>query len=386
MPATTKRRSGQKPFIEDVVEPAPIRSVSLIKAYPEVAELWHYKLNCGFGPEDFSYGSSVQAWFKCKAGRDHIFQVPIQTATRAAKNETWSKACGFCRGYRSSVTNNLAAKFPELVKEWMTRKNGLRPDQVSYGSSRLVWWKCSKRHEWQAKIQTRTGNGSTCKLCTVGAPTDLRDYPEELAEFDFKRNKNIDPFALPVGVKVHWICADDPSHKWKSGFYRTTKQKRCPDCTNKRASKDNNLRATHPVLAKQWHPTKNGSKRPSDYVSGSNAKVWWTCTKGPDHEWPAVIVDRVRDNSGCPFCSLRKTSITNVISTQAPHLVPEWHKSKNGERTPSQERIHSRTKIWWNCSKCAHQWIAEPYSRIALGTGCPQCAKMRFKKMMKNFK
>jgi hypothetical protein len=41
-------------YIEDVVEPARVRSQSFAKAYPAAAQMWAYTLNCGFGPEDFS--------------------------------------------------------------------------------------------------------------------------------------------------------------------------------------------------------------------------------------------------------------------------------------------------------------------------------------------
>ncbi|MGD0170140.1 MAG: zinc-ribbon domain-containing protein, partial [Smithella sp.] len=43
----------------------------------------------------------------------------------------------------------------------------------------------------------------------------------------------------------------------------------------------------NPVLAREWHPTKNGSLTPSDVSVGSNRKVWWLCSKG--HAWPATV-------------------------------------------------------------------------------------------------
>ena len=116
--------------IEDVIEPARVRSVSFAKAYPEAAAMWHYKKNCGFGPEDFSYGSTVRAWFKCPKGKDHLFQVELQVIGRSIKDGTRSQGCGFCYGQRPSVTNNLAKHFPQIAKEWVTKKNGKAPDQI----------------------------------------------------------------------------------------------------------------------------------------------------------------------------------------------------------------------------------------------------------------
>lgn len=361
-------------FIEDVVEPAPIFSQSLAEACPEASKLWDYKKNCGYGPEDFSYGSGVKAWFKCPRGKDHRFQSLISTVARALLNNSATKGCCFCRGLKASITNNLEAKYPELAREWMSKKNGMRPSEVSYGSSKMAWWKCKKGHIWEAQVCNRTTNDAGCYVCNKGAPIDLRDYPETLAEFDAKKNKGIDPHALTFGMKIFWRCAKNPRHTWQSGFYRTNKQTRCPYCTNKKGSKGNNLKESHPQLARQWHPKKNQGITPASVTSGSHYKVWWKCSKGPDHEWQAVIADRVLDESGCPFCSFRRTSITNVISTVAPQLVREWHKKKNGRATPDTERVRSRTKRWWVCFECGHEWQAEPHRRIERESGCPECA------------
>ena len=61
---------------------------------------------------------------------------------------------------------------------------------------------------------------------------------------------------------------------------------------------------THPELAEQWHPTKNGDLTPQDVVSGSHRKVWWKC---PDcgYEWEASIANRSRGR-GCPRHRLEK--------------------------------------------------------------------------------
>ena len=370
-----KRAKNKKaPFIEDVIEPSCIRTVSFAKAYPEAATLWDHKRNCGFGPEDFSYASSVRAWFKCPRGKDHKFRAYIISMSRAARNETYSMGCGFCRGLKASVTNNLAQRFPHLAKEWMVTKNGFKPDQISSGSNKKVWWKCKCGNTWKTAIAHRTTSESGCPKCNLGSSIDLRDYPEVLLDFDRVKNKGIDPHALPTAGAYFWRCSMVKSHTWVSGFYRTSKQARCPYCTNKKASKENNLKKSHPALAKQWHKSKNKDLKPTDVTSGSSTRAWWQCSQGPDHEWQTKIADRTSYKTGCPFCSLRRTSITNVISTVAPHLVKEWHKTKNGKVKPKNERISSRIKRWWLCSICSHEWQAEPQRRIVRGSGCPRCA------------
>lgn len=70
------------------------------------------------------------------------------------------------------------------------------------------------------------------------------------------------------------------------------------------------LSESHPKLAEEWHPTKNGALTPEQVVAGSRQKVWWRCLKIPSHEWPAAPVDRTQGGpyflgSGCPVCSRR---------------------------------------------------------------------------------
>ena len=60
------------------------------------------------------------------------------------------------------------------------------------------------------------------------------------------------------------------------------------------------LATTHPLLAKEWHPTKNGKLSPEQVTGGCGKKVWWVCEKG--HEWQATVNHRGYGR-GCPVCS-----------------------------------------------------------------------------------
>ena len=65
------------------------------------------------------------------------------------------------------------------------------------------------------------------------------------------------------------------------------------------------LAKLNPSLAKEWHPTKNGDLTAYDVTLGSGKKIWWKCSKGKDHEWEAIIVNRNK-GIGCPICSKHK--------------------------------------------------------------------------------
>jgi len=86
-------------------------------------------------------------------------------------------------------------------------------------------------------------------------------------------------------------------------------------CSNKRIVKSNCLATTHPDIAEQWHPTKNGNLTPNDVVAGTRANVWWKCLKGYDHEWKSNILDLSRGKSHCPFCTLTPQSKQELTIT-----------------------------------------------------------------------
>ena len=134
---------------------------------------------------------------------------------------------------------------------------------------------------------------------------------------------------------------------------------------------ERSLAATHPDLANQWHPTKNGDLAPTDVVAGTAKKIWWFGECG--HEWEAGGVSRSRNGTGCPFCTNRRVLRGyNDLATTHPHLAREWHPTKNGDLTPHDVLAGSGKKYWW-FGTCSHEWNAA-VSHRSRGVGCPVCA------------
>lgn len=127
-----------------------------------------------------------------------------------------------------------------------------------------------------------------------------------------------------------------------------------------------------PVLAAQWHPTKNGSEDIRTLSQGSKKKVWWLGDCG--HEWEAVVRNRVR-GSGCPYCSGRQVLAGyNDLATTHPSLAGELAADKNGaELSADSVSAGSNKRVWWRCSE-DHTWQATINNRSTNGTGCPTCA------------
>ncbi len=133
---------------------------------------------------------------------------------------------------------------------------------------------------------------------------------------------------------------------------------------------------THPELSEEWNYSKNGKLTPKDVTFGSGKKVWWKCSKGTDHVWPAVISSRVKGN-GCAVCNGRIVVPSNSLAIRNSQLASEWHPSKNGRLTPLNVTLASPKKVWWKCNIGEdHVWLAKISNRSSLNQGCSVCANI----------
>jgi superfamily II DNA or RNA helicase len=296
--------------------------------------------------------------------------------------------CPFCLGRRVSATNSLATLRPDLSAEWHPTKNGtLTPATVLAGGVTQVWWKCANGpdHEWPATLNSRVRKGSGCPFCAgqrVSTTNSLAGlYPDVAAEWHPTKNGGLTPDRVVAGssAKAWWTCANGPDHEWSAVIGNRAKlQAGCPFCAGQRASVTNSLANLFPEVAAEWHPTKNGVLTPEKVVAGSNAKAWWKCPKGPDHEWQATLNNRTASRSGCPCCANQQVSVTNSLATVFPAVAAEWHPTKNGDLKPERVIAGSDIKAWWVCPRGPdHEWQATVGSRTFGGRGCPQCRGFR---------
>lgn len=132
-----------------------------------------------------------------------------------------------------------------------------------------------------------------------------------------------------------------------------------------------NLAVENSTLARQWHPTRNGSLSPRDFSPKSNKKAWWLCKNG--HEWEATINSRAY-GAGRPYCANTKVGEDNNLQAQSPEIATEWHPTKNRPLIPRDVMPGSQKKVWWKCKK-GHEYQAIISDRRK--GGCPYCSRHR---------
>lgn len=268
----------------------------------------------------------------------------------------------------------------DLLTQWHPDMNeGLTPDVVSYGSQKKVWWRCEQGHTWQSPPYSRTGKGSGCPYCSGKLLAPGRDlqalHPQIAQQWHPDKNGKDRPDQFPPGShkSVWWRC--EQGHEWKATVKSRTEGKGCPVCANKTVVPgENDLLTLAPLLARQWHPTKNGRLRPDQLSCGSSRKVWWRCEQG--HEWQAEISARVA-GKGCPVCAGKKVLPgENDLESYAPDLAAQWDGELNSPLLPSQVSVSSNRRVWWRCER-GHAWQSSVAARTAGRSGCPYCTGRR---------
>ncbi len=146
----------------------------------------------------------------------------------------------------------------------------------------------------------------------------------------------------------------------------------CAICAGRQVGLSNCLATKNPELAKEWHPTLNGSLTPYDVTASSHKKVWWLCDKG--HEW-LINIDNRNSGNNCPYCSGKLPSEDYNLLIINPSICEEWDYNKNDKR-PEEYCPNSGKYVHWKCKECGYEWQAIIESRN-IGNGCPNCSKSK---------
>ena len=287
----------------------------LEKANPGVTKEWDWVKNHPLTPKNVTPNSNKKVWWKCKKGHEWLTSIA---------NRNYGYGCPYCSNQLVHKDNSLLNINPSLAKEWHPLKNNsLTAQDVTPGSTKKVWWLCKKSHEWQAIIGNRS-KGSGCPYCYGRFATDqtcLQAVNSILAEqWHPTKNGKLTPRDVKSNStnKVWWLC--NKGHEWRAKIGNRSNGRNCPFCSNRISYESNCLETTNPLLAKEWHPTKNGTLTTKKVVPNSGKKVWWQCVKG--HEWKARIADRNKGNR-CPFCYSNTSLIELRIFTEIKYLFPE---------------------------------------------------------------
>jgi hypothetical protein len=163
-------------------------------------------------------------------------------------------------------------------------------------------------------------------------------FPALTAEWD-RRNNGADAYGRRRLVAPQSLVAVPEGDRPRlAGFVSNrVRSPGCPFCSHKRVALSTSLAATHPRVARLWHPHSNGRLHPGGVVAGSLQIVWWRCPGGPDHVWKGRVDHTVAALQPCHFCAGRRVSATNSLATLFPKIASEWN-------SRAKSRPHARQR------------------------------------------
>lgn len=186
---------------------------------PELADEWSSK-NDPLKPTMVTTGSHKKVIWQDKYGHEWT-----ATVKSRALNGT---GCPYCSHNKILVGfNDLASQRPQIASEWSERNYPLKPDMVTVFANRKVWWRCSKGHEWNTLISTRSG-GSGCPYCSgqllLKGFNDFATTHPQLAQEWSDRNLPLTPDMINEKSRrnVWWKCREC-GYEWQSVVYARVK-------------------------------------------------------------------------------------------------------------------------------------------------------------------
>jgi hypothetical protein len=306
----------------------------LAAQWPALIAEWDFDKN-DVDPTTIPPGSRMHVWWKCEKG--HPYDMTPFARTTNGQN------CPVCAGKRViEGVNDLATSYPEIADSWDYERNSgsKSPGSVTAKSGSKYWWLCSLSHSYQATVAHRT-EGRGCPYCAgkklLTGFNDLATKRPEFVSLWSPQNEVPPSNVLNGTAQIYaWKCG--LGHDW---FAAPVWVKGCPICANQVLLPGfNDLASVNPVLAEEWHPTRNKPLEADGVLAGSGKHYWWLCANG--HSWRTSPNNRL--STGCPRCSLggydqskpgilyflrhpelraRKVGITNTDSKRLQRLERE---------------------------------------------------------------
>ncbi|WP_022755212.1 zinc-ribbon domain-containing protein [Butyrivibrio fibrisolvens] len=127
--------------------------------YPELLDEWNYEKN-KTNPSQVGASSIKLFHWKCVKGHEWRTSIAHRTKDKSG--------CPYCAGQKVIVgETDLKTKCPEIADEYYCEKNRLAIEQIHWGSTKRVWWKCTMcGNVWRARVEKRTKLGTGCPVCS----------------------------------------------------------------------------------------------------------------------------------------------------------------------------------------------------------------------------
>ena len=376
--STLCRSCGSKKGIDNGYRARIAKSHSIADD-PVLSKCWDYEHNTA-DPSKLAYRSNSKfKWICSECGKGF---------ERTAAHMYDGQLCNDCTLKKRAKTHHdnfmktaqSVADDPELLKCWDYEHNTEDPHDVPQKSNNYFYWKCPDC----GKSFRRTGNNqyASLRLCDDCAMNiriaSHREYrmehsekvsnrPNMIAMWDYDKNDIApDKVLAHSTTALYWwrcpVCGKSEQNTPEKKYNAKT----CWDCGNKIGGQTHrktlvalkgSFADKHPRLAKEWHPTLNGSLTPHDVTSGCGETVYWLCEYG--HVYQATPQERVNRHAGCPECRkwLRTSFTEQAIAFYLSKAIDIKQEYKHGGFNfdiyiPSLKAVVEYDGMFWHAKEC----------------------------------
>lgn len=201
---------------------------SIYAKHPEVVPFWDFDKNVlqGYDIKQMASASNKKVFWKCELG--HSWTATVD------KVANQKRRCNICASKKVlKGFNDLTTTAPYLLKWWDYDKNILKPDQLTKGSHKTIFWKCKNNHSFKKEVLLMNKNPA-CGICSghiivsgVNDITTLR--PDFLDWWDYDKNTLNPKILSPWTHKRFWVKCPK-GHSWETTGDKMSTGYRCARC------------------------------------------------------------------------------------------------------------------------------------------------------------
>lgn len=287
----------------------------LVTTHPQISAEWDYEKNGNLLPTKVTYGQGKKVWWICPEG--HSYPATILHRTTGNTN------CPICNSgrqtsfaeqaiffYVKKVFSDATSRNTDILGNKMELDVYIPSISLAIEYDGMAWHKAENTEREKRKYEMCRQKGIKLIRLKESIQEGARDTADQIISTDkMYEHKNLE--------KVIRLLVDsiDPksnmwTRKYACDFHSSVDINIARDEQEIRqymtALKKNSLAESFPEIAKEWHPTKNGTLTPNMFLPRSDIKVHWLCSTC-GYEYQSTIAHRTY-GTGCPKCGIKKSA------------------------------------------------------------------------------
>ena len=304
---------------------------------------WDYSAN-SIKPYEITKGAKRKVWWVCNnCGNSYDSTISHRISGRG---------CPYCKddgrkralaGYNDFETYCKDNDCTYLLEEWDYKKNELLPSEVTYGSTKMIWWQCPRCGNEYQMLTSRRRRGDGCPSCGSFIRTSFREqslfyYLSKV--FNDVVNRYIEnDLELDIYISKLKTGIEYDGQAWHKDIERDIRKRE--KCEN-RGIRLINIR--EPQCPPMKYLNNGDIIELSTMKDSEYREIIWRVIKMLSTDGSDIDIDFERDKYEIYNLYLN-TTYNNSVEYLYPDIAREWDYDKNEGVKPSQVSAASRTRI-----------------------------------------